>query len=595
LFAALRGREELSRKDATAQSKNRFVALTGSRSSCMTLDRETLDVDVLLVGAGPANLSCALHLANLIAKHNESARVTGGKTLDEINISIIEKAREIGAHQLSGAVLDPISLRELIPDFDGTGDPIEAPVADESVYFLTEKGRIPLPILPPPLRNHGNYVISINKLVRWLADKCEAAEINIFPEFPGSEVLYDDSNRVVGVRTGDKGLDKAGKPKPNFEPGVDIRANVTVLGEGVRGSLTKQLVKRLSLDADSDPQVYSVGVKELWEMPDDRLPAGSVIHTLGWPLDSHTFGGSWVYGMKERLVSIGYVVGLDYRDPRIDPHHEFQRFKTHPMIRKLLEGGKMIRYGAKAMPVGGWYTMPRMSDNGVLITGDSAALLNGERLKGIHLAIKAGILAAETILEALVAGDYSREKLSRFDQRVNESYIGRELYKSRNFHQAFDRGRIAGLVTSGISTLTGGKIPGRIPIKAGHEHLRKLDGGGVPGDLYAGLRYDEQVTFAKLTDVYYSSTEHSEDQPCHLVVADTNICVEKCTREYGNPCQNFCPANVYEMVEETQDKRRLQINASNCVHCKTCDIMDPYQIIDWVPPEGGGGPDYRKM
>ena len=561
----------------------------------MTVERETLEVDVLLVGAGPANLSCALHLSELISRHNDTAGAAGKKTLDEINISIIEKAREVGAHQLSGAVLDPVSLRELVPGFDGTAEPVEAPVGEEHVYFLTEKGRIPLPILPPPLRNHGNYVISINKLVRWLAEKCEAAGVNIFPEFPGAEMLYDESNKVIGVRTGDKGVDKSGKPKANFEPGVDILAKVTVLGEGVRGSLTKQLVTHLSLDDESDPQVYSIGVKELWEMPDDRMPAGSVIHTLGWPLDSQTFGGSWVYGMKERLVSIGYVVGLDYRDPRIDPHHEFQRFKTHPMIRQLLEGGKMIRYGAKAMPVGGWYTLPRMSDAGVLIAGDSAALLNGERLKGIHLAIKAGILAAETILEALITGDYSGAKLSGFDQRVKESYIGRELYKSRNFHQAFDRGRMTGLIMSGISTMTAGRLPGRIPIKAGHEHLVKLDRADSSIDRYEGLRYDEQVTFAKLTDVYYSSTEHDEDQPCHLLVADMSICVDQCTREFGNPCQNFCPANVYEMVEEGEDKRRLQINASNCVHCKTCDIMDPYQIITWVPPEGGGGPDYRKM
>ncbi|HEU4388090.1 MAG TPA: electron-transfer flavoprotein:ubiquinone oxidoreductase, partial [Blastocatellia bacterium] len=533
----------------------------------MTPERETLEVDVLLVGAGPANLSCALHLSELIRKRNQTA---GGKALDEINISVIEKAREIGAHQLSGAVLDPVSLCELIPGFDETAEPVEAAVAEEHVYFLTGDGRIPLPMLPPPLRNHGNYVISINKLVRWLADKCEAAGVNIFPEFPGSEMLYDESNRVIGVRTGDKGVDKSGNPKPNFEPGVDIVAKVTVLGEGVRGSLTKQLVNRLRLDADSDPQVYSVGVKELWEMPDDRMPAGSVIHTLGWPLDSHTFGGSWVYGMKERLVSIGYVVGLDYRDPRIDPHHEFQRFKTHPMIRKLLEGGKMIRYGAKAMPVGGWYTMPRISDNGVLITGDSAAMLNGERLKGIHLAIKAGILAAETILDALVSGDYSRAKLSGFDQRVRESYIAKELYKSRNFHQAFDKGRMWGLMTSGISMMTGGRLPGRISIRAGHEHLRKLeDGASSSNELYAGLRYDEQVTFAKLTDVYYSSTEHNEDQPCHLLVADTKVCVDRCTREYGNPCQNFCPANVYEMVpSDDHGGLKLHINASNCVHCK---------------------------
>jgi electron-transferring-flavoprotein dehydrogenase len=556
----------------------------------MTIERETLEMDVLLVGAGPANLSCALHLSNLVAGHNQKAKASGAKPLDEVNIAVIEKASEIGAHQLSGAVLDPISLRELIPDFEKDA-PFEAPVGDEKVYFLTEKGKIPAPILPPPLRNHGNFVVSLNKFTRWLGDKCEAAGVNIFPEFPGWEMLYE-GNAVTGVRTGDKGIDKNGNPKGVYEPGVDILAKVTVLGEGVRGSLTKQLVKHMKLDQGKDPQVYSVGVKELWEMPDDRFPAGSVIHTLGWPLDSHTFGGSWVYGMKDRILNIGLAVGLDYRDPRIDPHHEFQKFKTHPLIAELLKGGKMIRYGAKAMPVGGWYTIPKLTHDGVMIVGDSGATLNGERLKGIHIAIKSGMLAAETIFEALVAEDYSDTILNRYEVKLKDSYVGKELYKSRNFHQAFDKGRNIGLLVAGISMITGGRIPSRIPIKAGHQHLVKITAPGE--DRYDDLKYDDKLTFAKLTDVYYSSTAHDEDQPCHLHVLDTNICIDQCTKEYGNPCQNFCPANVYEMVEE-KDSRKLHINFSNCVHCKTCDIMDPYQIIDWVPPEGGGGPNYRNM
>jgi electron-transferring-flavoprotein dehydrogenase len=556
----------------------------------MTIERETLEMDVLLVGAGPANLSCALHLSNLVATHNEKAKASGAKQLDEINIAVIEKAAEIGGHQLSGAVLDPVSLRELIPDFEKDA-PFEAPVGDEKVYFLTEKGKIPAPILPPPLRNHGNYVISLNKFVRWLGDKCEAAGVNVFPEFPGWEMLYE-GNAVTGVRTGDKGLDKNGNPKSVFEPGVDIVAKVTVLGEGVRGSLAKQLVNHLKLDAGKDPQVYSIGVKELWEMPDDRFPAGSVIHTLGWPLDSHTFGGSWVYGMKDRIINIGLAVGLDYRDPNVDPHHEFQKFKTHPLIAELLKGGKMIRYGAKAMPVGGWYTMPKLTHDGVMIVGDTGGLLNGERLKGIHSAIKSGMLAAETIFEALLIGDYSDKVLHQYEAKLKDSYIGKELYKARNFHQSFDKGRNFGLLLAGISTLTGGRIPSRLPIKAGHEHLEKI--GAHQEDRYADLKYDDKLTFAKLTDVYYSSTAHDEDQPCHLHVLDLNICVDRCTKEYGNPCQNFCPANVYEMVEE-KDSRKLHINFSNCVHCKTCDIMDPYQIINWVPPEGGGGPNYRNM
>ena len=562
-------------------------------SDPMGNERETLEMDVLLVGAGPANLSCALQLTRLIAAHNEGAKQSGAKPLDEINIAVIEKASEIGAHQLSGAVLDPISLRELIPDFANEGAPLEAPVGEEHVYFLSGSGKIPMPILPPPLRNHGNYVVSLNKLVRWLGEKCEEAGVNIFPEFPGAEMLYD-GDAVIGVRTGDKGIDKTGKAKPNFEPGVDIAARVTVLGEGVRGSLAKQMIDRLKLDRDTDPQVYSVGIKELWEMPDDRFAPGSVIHTMGWPLDSHTFGGSWVYGMGDRIIDIGLAIGLDYRDPSIDPHHEFQRFKTHPLISNLLKGGKLVRYGAKAMPVGGWYTMPQLTADGVMIIGDCAGMLNGERLKGIHTAIKAGMLAAETILDALIKGDFTRHTLASFDKNLKESYIGRELYKARNFHQAFDRGRMFGLMTGGISIMTGGRLPSRLPIKAGHQHMRTLEADGRQ-DRYAGLKYDDQLTFDKLTDVYYSSTHHDEDQPAHLKVLDFNVCVGRCVEEYGNPCQNFCPANVYEMVDAGEEKRRLQINFSNCVHCKTCDIMDPYQIINWVTPEGGGGPDYKGM
>ena len=386
----------------------------------MSNERETLEMDVLLVGAGPASLACALQLSKLIAAHNEGAKQSGAKPLDEINIAVIEKASEIGAHQLSGAVLDPISLRELIPDFANEGAPLEAPVGEEHVYFLSGSGKIPMPILPPPLRNHGNYVVSLNKLVRWLGEKCEEAGVNIFPEFPGAEMLYD-GDAVIGVRTGDKGVDKSGKAKPNFERGVDIAARVTVLGEGARGSLAKQMIDRLKLDRDTDPQVYSVGIKELWEMPDNRFAPGSVIHTMGWPLDSHTFGGSWVYGMRDRIIDIGLAIGLDYRDPRIDPHHEFQRFKTHPLISDLLKGGKLVRYGAKAMPVGGWYTMPQLTADGVMIIGDSAGMLNGERLKGIHTAIKAGMLAAETILDALIKGDFTRNTLGSFDKNLKES------------------------------------------------------------------------------------------------------------------------------------------------------------------------------
>ncbi|HEY3579256.1 MAG TPA: electron transfer flavoprotein-ubiquinone oxidoreductase, partial [Pyrinomonadaceae bacterium] len=498
---------------------------------------------------------------------------------------------------------DPRALRELIPDFVEQGAPLESPVKEDYFLYLTAKHAIRSPITPPPLKNHGYYIVSLNRLTAWLGEKCEEAGVNIFPEFPGADLLYDEKDRVLGVRTGDKGIDKEGKPKANFEPGVDLRAKVTVLGEGPRGSLTKQLIERLGLDEGREPQVYSIGVKELWELPDDRYPAGRVTHTLGFPSDSQTYGGGWIYGMQNRVLNIGYVTGLDYKDPLLDPHAEFQRYKTHPYIAKLLEGGKMIRYGAKTIAAGGYFAMPRTYANGVLLVGDCAGFLNSQRLKGIHSAIKSGMLAAEVIFEALKAKDYSAQQLQRYEQCVNESWIIPELRKVRNFHAGFKHGRWLGIVNTGLQFFTGGRSWGlfdRDRAKAGHEEMRKLNAYGYRGDnleqRYNGFRFDGKTTFNKLTDVYHAAVGHDEDQPAHLHVLDTNICSTRCAEEYGNPCQRFCPAAVYEMVDDGGNgKRRLQINFSNCVHCKTCDIMDPYQIINWVTPEGGGGPDYKGM
>src|SRR5437762_6036694 len=386
------------------------------------MERESLEMDVVFVGAGPANLSGALHLARLAAEHNEAvaSEKREGKSLGEIQIAVIEKGSSVGAHILSGAVMDPRGLAELMPDFIEQGAPLESPVKEDHFLYLTAKRAIRSPLTPPPLKNHGYYIVSLNRLTAWLGEKCEEVGVNIFPEFPGAEMLYDENDQVVGVRTGDKGIDKEGKRKPNFEPGVDLLAKITVLGEGPRGSLTKQLTQRLGLDEGREPQVYSIGVKELWELPDDRYPTGRVTHTLGFPSDAQTYGGGWIYGMQNRILNIGYVTGLDYKDLLLHPHAEFQRFKQHPFVRQLLDGGKMIRYGAKTIAAGGFYAIPQFHGDGFLLVGDSASFLNSQRLKGIHTAIKSGMLAAQAIFEALLVEDFSKEQLKRYRRLIRE-------------------------------------------------------------------------------------------------------------------------------------------------------------------------------
>jgi electron-transferring-flavoprotein dehydrogenase len=564
----------------------------------VAIEREQLEADVVIVGAGPAGLACALHLANLIKKHNEAA---GKPALSAENIYVLEKGREIGAHQLSGGVMDPRGLRELVPDFEKSAPAgaLDTPVTGDAAYFLTEGSAWKFPITPPPLRNHGNYVVSLSKLAKWLGGLVEQAGVNVFTQFGGAQLIYEGEG-IAGVITEDKGLDKNGKPKDNHTPGYELRAKVTVLAEGPRGSLTKDLVAKRQLDG-LNPQVYAIGVKELWEVLPGRIAPGYVAHTMGWPLDSSMYGGGWMYGMRENRVSVGLVAGLEYHNPLFDPHEAFQKFKTHPFMRRVLEGGKLVRYGAKTIPEGGWYSMPRTYVDGGLIIGDSASFLNSQRLKGIHMAIKSGMLAAETIFDALRAGNTSAKTLAAFPQKVDASWIKPELWAVRNFHQSFQHGLWAGLFHAGIQMVTGGRgLVDPMRVHAGHEAYEKLDasrgaltasGAKPPAERFKG---DGKLTFDRLTDVYHSGTRHEEDQPCHLVVADTNICVTRCVQEYGNPCQYFCPAAVYEMAME-KGERRLKINASNCVHCKTCDIADPYQIINWVVPEGGGGPNYEGM
>jgi electron-transferring-flavoprotein dehydrogenase len=566
------------------------------RQPIPNVEHPIMEADVTIVGGGPAGMACALRLSQLIDAHN---LVNPEIPITKENIYLLEKAREVGQHCLSGALLDPRSMDELLPDWKKEA-PIEAEVSGEGVYFLTATGKFKAPITPPPLRDHGNYVISINRFVKWLGSKVEEAGITIFSGFAGSELLIEN-DKLVGVRTDDKGVDKEGRQKGNFEPGYDLRSKITVFAEGARGSLSKQLIARYDLLRDRNPQTFGVGVKELWELPAGRIKPGEVIYTMGYPLTSREYGGAWIYGGKDNTASVGYVTGLDYLDPRTDPQHVLQAFKHHPWVSKLLDGGKMIRYGAKSLPYGGWWSVPRLAGDGWMIVGDSASFLNSQRLKGIHLAIKSGMLAAETAFEALLANCFDAAQLGAFQQHVEKSWIKDELWPVRNFHQGFEQGRLAGFVHAALQQVTFGRgLWERYPAHAGHTRMKPLwDAAGweQQRDFLGWAKGDGKLAFDKLTDLYHSGTKHEEDQPAHLVILDPEVCTKRCAQEFGNPCQFFCPANVYEMVESstTPGAKELHLNPSNCVHCKTCDIMDPYQIINWVPPEGGGGPNYDGM
>ncbi len=580
------------------------------RKPLPNVEHPEMPADVVIVGGGPAGMACALRLSQLIDEHNSRHPES---QLSKENIYVLEKAREAGQHCLSGALLDPRSMKELLPGFESEA-PLDAKVHKEAVYFLTRNGHYKLPITPPPLRDHGNFVISINRFVKWLAGKVEEAGITIFTGFAGSELLYD-GNRVTGVRTDDKGVDKQNQQKSNFEPGYDVKAKVVVLAEGPRGSLTKQLVQKFDLMKGRNPQTYGVGVKELWEVPSGRIEAGEVIYTMGYPLTTKEYGGAWIYGSKgtgsngarssndskDNIVSLGFVTGLDYQDPRLDPQHVLQTFKQHPFITKLLAGGKMIRYGAKSLPYGGWWSLPPLGGDGWMIIGDSAGFLNSARLKGIHLAIKSGMLAAETAFDGLLKNDSSAAILGKLQGRVESSWIRDELWPVRNFHQGFNNGIVAGMFNTALQTVFNGGPHHRVPSHDGYENLKPLvdlpANGGPEAQLLGPAKGDGKLTFDKLTDLYHSGTKHEEDQPAHLLIHDTNICNDRCVKEFGSPCQNFCPANVYEMVDDSAapNGKRISLNAANCVHCKTCDIQDPYQIITWVPPEGGGGPNYDGM
>jgi len=555
----------------------------------MDIEREILETDILIVGAGPAGLAVAYKLAQL---------VTADDSMEMPEILLMEKAAYVGSHSLSGAVMDPRGIAELIPDFAAKGAPLEAPVSGEAMYYLSEKGATKVPYLPPSVSNHGNFVISLNKFTGWMAEQVEALGIDIYAGLAGYDLLVEDG-KVTGVQTVDMGLDKDGGQKSNFEPGSLIKAKVTVLCEGVHGSLARHAFEKIpELTADSQPQSYLTGVKEVWEVPEGRIKAGQVIHTLGWPQPKNEYGGSWMYGMSDTMVSVGYAVGLDSPDPTNDPHMKFQRFKTHPLVKKILEGGQMLHYGAKTIPDAGLHAMPKLYHDGLMLCGDSAGLLNPLKLKGIHTAIKSGIAAAETLYDAVKNDDFSRHTLKGYDDRFKKSWAYKELYKVRNFHSGFKNGLYSGMFHGAIQILTGGGgLFDNRPHKRDHEYMLKISDYKARFSMEpkkVEVKFDNKYLFDKLTDVYKSGTQHEEHQPSHLVIADYDICNNKCTEEYGNPCQHFCPAQVYEMVDDPdrEGKKKLQLTPSNCVHCKTCDIADPYQVIRWVTPQGGEGPNY---
>jgi electron-transferring-flavoprotein dehydrogenase len=554
------------------------------------MEREQLEVDVLFVGAGPACLASAIHLSRLVEDHNKAVEA-GGKSGDRLEpiLLVIEKGKEIGSHALSGAVVDPCAFEELFEGLSVPEPPFDAEVTNDALYYLTRKSSFRFPITPPPFKNHGYYVASLGKIVRWMADICENRGVEVYPGFPAAELLLE-GDQVIGARMGDSGLDPAGNPKSNFQPGIDVLANITVLGEGPRGTLAGQAERKLQLRSEH-PQIYAVGVKELWKVPGEIEP-GTVFHTFGYPLGSSEFGGGFIYTMQDQLIDLGLVVGLDYQDPRTDPHQLLQQLKTHPFVNKLLHGGELISYGAKAIPEGGYYAMPKLYSGGLLITGDSGGFLNSQRLKGIHLAVKSGILAAERAFEALLKADYSGEHLQSYEQAFESSWARDELWKVRNFRQAFQSGLWRGMLHAGMQFVSGGRgLSDPFPIKAGHTLMKSIQ--EYPDEVPAE-KYDGEVTFDKLSCLFYSDTSHEEEQPSHLKILDSSICDTRCSEEFGHPCLYFCPANVYEIFQDAvQDK--LHVNFSNCVHCKTCEIADPYQVILWTPPEGGGGPDWKQM
>lgn len=563
--------------------------------------RESFPLDVLFVGGGPASLAGAIHLAQLAEKHNETAAAKGGKPF-ELQIAVIEKGREFGHHGFSGAVLNPRALAELIPDYLDKGCPVARRIEEDAFYYLGTQSHIKVPhfLVPPENNNKGFYTISLQKLTKWLAEIAEKMGIFLFPATTGVEILYD-GGKVIGVRTGDKGLEKDGGRKPNFEPGIDLMAKVTIFGEGPYGTLSEDLIHRHGLREGKNPQIYSLGTKEVIKVP-KSAGRGIVLHTLGFPLRPHQFGGGFFYEMDEDTYAVGFVASLSWKDPHFDCHAALQALKKHPLIQSYIKGGEVLAYGAKTIPEGGYWSVPKPYTAGAMLIGDSAGLVNVKLLKGIHYGMKSGMLAAQTALEAVLKDDASEQALAVYEQRLKDSWVMKELWDTRNFRIAFEKGLYRGLFSVGLHRVTGGGSKTMTPLHADHKAFEPADKVHRPFAEPTG--YDPATIVDKLTDVFKSGTIHREDQPSHIRIVDTDKCVDVCMPAYGvAPCTNFCPAKVYELVEDAEG-RRIQINFSNCVHCKTCVILDPIDVlpdakdhiqnIDWRAP-AEGGPKYLRL